>query len=617
MPALEEVEESKEAQYVYVTGEENFESALNHVDTDVVANDTETTGLDPTKENVRCRILQMKGERDDVVSIFDLFTLPPWCKEMLGRFLMRPNRIKIFHNAKFDVKHLNVALDIDIEDGIYDTLLASQEIAAGDPEERHSLQDVVWKLFGIALSKDERMSNWAAPVLEHAQLAYGAGDVLYLHKIREIQKRKLKELGLNRTTKIEFDCIPATVQMELSGILVNVPGWKRVADRQKLRMFRMQKKISDILQPPGTAMSLFEELPTFRVTDDQIKKRCKELGIQLPVVVNRKTKEPERDKKTGDVKVTVSMDALEPIKDQHPLFPLVIKHASLKKAWTSYGYRWLEHINPRDGRVHASFKQIGTETGRFACVDPNLQQIPQELIYRRNFIAAPEHELGWADYSQIELRILAEMTGDEAMIAAFKSGKDFHTATAASLFGVDINNVTSAQRRLAKDINFGVVYGIGAARFAASAKITVEEAEAMLNDYFNTYTSLKAWLDEARRKGAVDKEVRTMSGRLFRPKFDDNDRQARSLAERNGMNMPIQGTSADMTKIAMSLLKRRNKDISKMVNVAHDEIITEYLKRNREVATKLLVDCMIEAGEVFLKRVPVKVDLKTGPHWSK
>jgi DNA polymerase-1 len=405
--------------------------------------------------------------------------------------------------------------------------------------------------------------------------------------------------------------------MEYVGVRLNTKGWCRVADRQKQRMFRMQKKISDILAPKGTAMSLFEELPSFKVTDDQIKKRCKELGIQLPVVVNRKTKEPERDKKTGDVKVTVSMDALEPIKDQHPLFPMIIKHAGLKKAWTSYGYNYLDHINPADGRIHPSFKQIGTETGRFACKDPNLQQIPQELIYRRNFISGDGNELGWADYSQIELRILAEMTQDAAMIAAFKSGKDFHTATAASLFGVDINHVTPAQRRLAKDINFGVVYGIGAARFAASAKITVEEAEAILTDYFNTYVSLKAWLDEARRKGAVDREVRTMSGRLFRPKFDDNDRQARSLAERNGMNMPIQGTSADMTKIAMALLKRRSKGISWMVNVAHDEIITEYKIENREVATKLLVDCMVEAGEVFLKTVPVKVELKTGLHWSK
>ena len=208
---------------------------------------------------------------------------------------------------------------------------------------------------------------------------------------------------------------------------------------------------------------------------------------------------------------------LQPLAPQYPVVAKLLEYRTMQKALTSYGQNMIEFINPKTGRLHADFRQIGAPTGRFACTNPNIQQVPHAPEYRRCFMGYPEgRQLIIADYSQIELRILAEFSGDEAFTNAFKSGADLHRVTAAQVFGVAEDQVTKEQRDFAKRLNFGVVYGIGAQRFSLMTGVGVPEAENVLRRYFATYRELDTYLRESANRAVDEKQARTGSGRLVR-----------------------------------------------------------------------------------------------------
>src|SRR5260370_24642933 len=213
----------------------------------------------------------------------------------------------------------------------------------------------------------------------------------------------------------------------------------------------------------------------------------------------------------------------------------------MQKALTSYGENMVGFINPTTGRLHADFRQIGAPTGRFACTNPNIQQVTHAVEYRRCFTAHPAgRQLVIADYSQIELRILAEFSGDQGFIDAFNSGADLHRITAAQVFNVAPDQVTPDQRSFAKRLNFGVVYGIGAQRFSMMTGLSVTEAEDVLRRYFSTYRGLDRYLRESAARAVNEKQARTASGRVVRFNFDPADRQQVSMTHLNGQNPPIQ-----------------------------------------------------------------------------
>jgi DNA polymerase-1 len=223
-----------------------------------------------------------------------------------------------------------------------------------------------------------------------------------------------------------------------------------------------------------------------------------------------------------------------------------------------------------------------------------------------------------ADYSQIELRILADFSGDQNFIDAFVSGADFHTTTAAQVFNVKPDEVTAEQRSFAKRLNFGVVYGIGASRFGLMTGLSQSEAENTLRRYFATYRGLDAYLRESGNRAISDRLVRTASGRMMRLRFDGNDKQQVGAARRNGINMPIQGTSADILKRALTILHNSLRGTSgKLVNIVHDEIVVECDSSEAEQTAELLENAMRDAGQVYLKKTPVKVDIHIADEWSK
>lgn len=252
------------------------------------------------------------------------------------------------------------------------------------------------------------------------------------------------------------------------------------------------------------------------------------------------------------------------------------------------------------------------------CNNPNVQQVPHAVEYRRCFRAPEGRKLVIADYSQIELRILAHITEDQGFVDAFNSGADLHRVTAAQVFNTPLDEVTKVQRDFAKRLNFGVVYGIGAQRFSMMTGLSLAEAEDILRRYFSTYRALDTWLRAAAQRAIRERTARTMSGRLARFKFDAEDRQAASLAQRNGKNMPVQGSSADILKRALRLLHDKIKDTSaRVVNIVHDEIVVEADAGDAEAVAKTVEEMMCAAGEEYVTRVPVKVETEIADEWVK
>ncbi len=291
---------------------------------------------------------------------------------------------------------------------------------------------------------------------------------------------------------------------------------------------------------------------------------------------------------------------------------------------TAFGETILEKINPVTGRLHPDFLQLGADTGRFACNNPNLQQIPADSGFRNCFVASPGYKLITADYSQIELRIMAEVSEDPAFLKAFQEDTDLHTLTASQMFRVPLKKVDKDKRFQAKSINFGLMYGRGPMSLSYQIGLGVEEARKLLDVYFDSYKKVKRWLDDTGRVAVRAKSVRTLGGRRrmlalperVHPEYD----RLISAIERQGKNMPIQGTSADITKYALAFIHRelldRNLD-AHLIHTVHDEIVAEAKEDIVSEAAKLIEEQMIRAGKKLLKKVPVKVEVHISDCWEK
>jgi len=562
--------------------------------------DTETTDLDPYEGNIR--LVQLStGAETSVIDLKpftekgDLRTLP--ALEPLRELLANQQITKIAHNAKFDAKWVKHHLGTDVG-GIFDTLLASQLIAAGDQDRRHSLADVVSFFLGQELDKSEQVSDWSANELSQSQIEYAAKDAAIMVALREKVWEKLTADGLTRAAQLEFECVMPVAAMELRGFYLDRGRWLEQLEKVKLMQARLADELQDMLSAGVAQASLFGRAEINLDSQAQVTDALKNLGVPVPE--------------------TTRGWQLQPLANDYPVIAKLLEYRSVAKGLTSFGANILEFIKPQTGRIHADFRLIGAPTGRFSCSNPNLQQIPHGVEYRRAFLAAEGKKLVIADYSQIELRILAEFSEDENFINAFVSGADFHAATAAQVFNITPEEVTPDQRSFAKRLNFGVVYGIGASRLAMMTGLTQTEAENLMRRYFGTYRKLDAWLREAGTKVVKERISRTASGRMYRFRFDETDRQAVAGARRNGMNFPIQGTSADILKRSLHLLHQAIAGTSaNLVNIVHDEIIVECDANEAESTAQKLENAMVSAGREFISRVPIKVDIEIADEWVK
>jgi DNA polymerase I len=589
--------------YRVIKSAEELRKAIETLTTQpVVGLDTETTELDPFTS--RLRLIQLAAPDCVFIFDFDHFNNGDAAKSEalapLRRLLAAPRPIKIAHNAKFDAKFIKHNLGVDLG-GLFDTLLASQLAGAGDIEERHGLETAAARYLNQTIDKTERLSDWNFE-LSAAQLEYAARDAAILLPLREKLIERLKADSLVRCAQLEFECVMPVVDIELAGFYMHKDRWLEQLKIVEKRRRELAEQLQDVLAEESSQGSLFGGPQREDINLDsqqQLTKALNRLGIPVP--------ESTRNWK------------LQPLAAEYPVIGTLLEYRTVQKALTSYGENMIEMINPVTNRLHADFRQIGAPTGRFACTNPNIQQVPHAIEYRRCFSGHPEgRKLIIADYSQIELRILAEFSGDRGFMEAFNTGADLHRVTASQVFNASLDQVTKDQRDFAKRLNFGVVYGIGAQRFAMMTGLSVPDAENVLRRYFATYRQLDAYLREAANRAVSERQARTASGRLVRFRYDENDRQQISMTQRNGKNTPIQGTSADILKRALRLLREELSDTkAQIVNIIHDEIVVEADEDEAPAVAEKVERVMCAAGQEYLKTVPVKVETEIADEWVK
>src|SRR5436190_17938097 len=318
--------------------------------------------------------------------------------------------------------------------------------------------------------------------------------------------------GLADVLALENECVMPIAEMELNGFYLDKERWREQLGKVTKQQARFADELQDMLSAGVAQASLFGRAEINLDSQQQVTDALVGLGIPMPD--------------------TTRAWVLQPLAEKYQPVAKLLEYRAVAKASSSFGENILEFIEPATGRIHADFRQIGAPTGRFSCSSPNLQQIPHEAEYRRCFLAPEGRKLVIADYSQVELRILADFSDDKNFIEAFASGQDFHSATAAQVFGIKPEDVTADQRSFAKRLNFGVIYGLGASRFAMMTGLTQTQAEETLRRYFATYPKMDAWLRTAAKNVLSERSARTKSGRLARIYFDENDRGSIGSAQR-------------------------------------------------------------------------------------
>lgn len=597
------METNEELKYDVITTNEDLLKVLPEIEkAPIIGLDTEGSKLDP----LTTKLLLLQIATKDKSYVFDCSKVDI---SQLKTVLEAQRPLKIIQNAKFDYSILKAQAGLALGN-LFDTMLAERIITCGISREM-SLKTLAEKYLGMKIDKTIREDFYqpGSPVLKgvftQKQLEYAARDAWILIKIFEKQYKQLTEEDLINTAKLEFAVVPAVAEMELKGSLIDTKKWRsHIADLGKKRDLIKKEIQGDIRH-----LSTYAQVDLFGNESDtvnldsplQLLQVFKKLGEELPNTAEATLK-----------------------KTTHPLAKKILEYRAYEKMITSFGETILEKINPVDGRLHPDFLQLGADTGRFACNNPNLQQIPTDSGFRSCFIASKGYKLITADYSQIELRIMAEVSEDPAFLKAFTQDLDLHSLTASQMFRIPLAKVGKDKRFQAKSINFGLMYGRGALSLSTQIGLSVEESRKLLDVYFSSYKKVKRWLDNVGRMAVRDGGVRTLGGRrrMFTiPERSSPDYERLiSSVERQGKNMPIQGTSADITKYALAYIYRELKDKNLdagLIHTVHDEIVVEARDDIADNVAKLMEKQMIKAGEKLLKKVPIKVDVHISDCWEK
>jgi DNA polymerase-1 len=563
--------------------------ALRH--STLIGIDTETTGLDPLTD--RLRLLQLAAPGWPVL-VIDLWQIPEGTREPLPSLLAHPSIVKIFHNAKFDLQFLRQA-NLPVHGPLIDTMLASQLLDAGLHSRRHGLADLVGHFLHAKLDKEQQSSNWSGE-LTPEQLQYAATDAAVLLRLREVLLSALQAAGLAEAAILEWQCLPAVVEMELSGIGVDQAHLTTLGQQLEHETVQAAAALTPLLQ----AIPSVEQGALFTAPPEAINL---ESPSQVLTVLQR----------LGVPVESTSQWELAALAEAFPVVQALLAYRHAKKALT-LSSSLATHIHPVTGRVHATYWQLGAATGRFSCSDPNLQQIPRTSGFRRCFIAPLGSRLVIADYSQIELRVMAELSGDPQMLAAYQAGEDLHTLTAALLLDKAMDQVTRDERQAAKAVNFGLMYAMGAEGLQSYAQqsygvtLTVEEATTFRTRFFEAYAGVAQWQQQMRETMPV-MESRTLSGR--RRQWVEPPR----LAAR--YNTPVQGGAADIIKRALGLLPQALQGTGAvLVGTIHDEILVEAPEDCADEVSHILKPTMEQAGQTYLSRVPVVADVRIASSWA-
>lgn len=555
----------------------------------VMAVDIETTGLEPHLDKVR--LIQIAIPNYPVL-IFDCFSFLTDGRGIL-KTIFDSSSVKVFHNAKFDLKFL-LANGIEVAH-LFDTMLAAQLLRSSGGPTRAGLDAVCQHYINESMDKTEQKGDWTG-ALTSEQFAYAAKDAEILLRLREAMLPHIYKNGLANVAKIEFDCAIAIAQMEYTGIFIDLLRWQTLTHATEATQRQALDRLYEYSGRPTYQLTLWgEEI----AVDDRnfnsnpfIKQLLKKNGI--------------------DVASTAKQHLLP--HTAHPLVKALFDYRKSSKALSSFLYPIPNMINPKTRRLHPNYGQIGASSGRMSCGAPNIQQIPRDKAFRRCFVAPIGKKLIVADYSQIELRVAAQISGDRRMTEAYQNGEDLHTLTAALISRVPTSTVTKAQRQAAKAVNFGLIFGMGAVGLQTYAQqsygvtMSMQQAEQFLNSFFNAYPGISRWHQQIRESKPT--EERTLSGRKF------TFHQSSGLS---GLyNTPVQGTAADIVKAAVGILVERIKGTNiKIIAIVHDEIILEVDEYAANNASVLLKDVMELAGSRILTSIPCVAEVKIADDWAE
>ena len=532
------------------------------------------------------------------------------------RPILENHQIKKYgHNLKYDAEVLRMH-GVDLRPLAFDSMVASYLLNSGTRQ--HSLDALAFAEFGYEMMPIEALigppgragSGSAGKGKNQISMADVAIDKLAWYScedadftwrlVKHFEPQLVKRDILGLMDKMEMPLIEVIMDMEIAGIKVDVGFLRAMSRRVKTRLNQLEERI---YKYAGHQFNISSPLQLKEVLFETLKISTEGLG---------KTK-------TG---VSTAADELLKMKDAHPIVPLISEYREISKLISTYLDALPELVNQKTERVHTSFNQTVTATGRLSSSDPNLQNIPirTELgaEIRKAFIAERGFRLLSADYSQIELRIIASMAKDEAMIASFKKGEDIHARTAANINDVPLDKVTKQMRRAAKAVNFGIIYGLGYVGLSMSEGISREEARMFIDKYFAIHQHIKAWIENTKKLAHQKGFVETLFGRRrYFPEINSGNQMLVAQAERMAVNSPIQGTAADLIKLAMITVHADLHKISpksRLLLQVHDELVVEVPLDDVEKVKRFLTETM---ENVYKLSVPIEVDVGEGLNWGE
>ncbi|MBE9047752.1 DNA-directed DNA polymerase [Pleurocapsales cyanobacterium LEGE 10410] len=557
--------------------------------------DTETTGLDPYTSKVR--LIQIAIAKHPVF-IIDLTAIKKSELTPL-KHLLASNCLKIGHNLKFDLMMLATA-GINLAPPYFDTYLGYKVLTAG-LKKTSTLEMVARKLLRVKLDKSAQKSDFSQNITQE-QLQYAANDAAVLLPLHRKLNHQLNIAKLTETAETEFDCLNAVAQMELNGVQLNLDKWQLLKQNLLQQQVELEKKLQAHL------------IISDRSDNTLLTKLGSKINLSSPKQVVTAFNQLGIDIRSTNVKELI------PLAQDYPVIRWLLEYRSLTTRINTFSVGLPQFVHPVTNRIQGHWWQIGARSGRFSCREPNLTNIPHDPQTRKCFTAAPGNVIIKADYSQIELRLMAKASGDRRMIEAYRHGEDLHRLTASFLFDKPIENIADEERKLGKIVNFGLIYGMGVAKFClTTAKkhniyLSKLEASQFRQKFFLLYKGVAAYHQRIRREWRSGTRVsHSLDGR----RRVWSKRTKPTLNEL--LNHPIQGTNATIIKRAIALLDSTllsKVPKIKLILVVHDEIVLEVPQELADKAARCLSDCAVKAAKPILTPIPVEVEVKILNSWG-
>ena len=590
-------------EYKLIDNEEEMDRLCDFFMTkEFVSIDTETTSTDA----IRAELVGLSFSVEENKAFY--VPLPANREEALKYVrIFKPlyendNILKIGQNIKYDYEVLN-NYGVTLQGKMFDTMIAHYLI---QPELHHNMDYMAETLLGYQTIHIEELIGPKGKKQKNMRdlsptdiCEYAAEDADITLRLKHLLESRLKELGLEELFwNIEMPLVRVLADMELNGVCLDTEA---LQETSRIFTDRMKQYEQEIYKEAGE---------TFNIGSPK----------QVGDILFGKLQIMDKPKKTKTGQYVTSEEVLQSLEAKHPVVRNILNYRGMKKLLSTYIDALPKLINPRTGHIHTSFNQAQTATGRLSSSDPNLQNIPVRTDdgkeIRKCFIPEDGCLFFSADYSQIELRIMAHLSGDENMMEAFREGHDIHRATAAKIWHEDIDKVTDAQRKKAKQANFGIIYGITTYGLAQRMGIPNGEARELIQDYFHTFPKVKAYMEQAKETARAKGYAETLfHRRRYLPDINSRNATVRGFAERNAINAPIQGTEADIIKVAMVRIWKRFKEEgirSKMILQVHDELNFSVYPEEREQVERIVIEEMQNACQL---NVPLTADAGWGSNW--